>query len=134
LTTTTDLTPPQHDLDLYRGDSVKLLYQLGYYDTADPPVFHAYDLTGVAIAAQIRAKQDDTVALVSFTIDLEDQTDPDTKGMFWVLLSSTLSASSLTATKANPWFWDLQVTWATDDVQTIEWGQVTVDKDVTRAS
>lgn len=134
MTTTTDLRPVEHDLDLWRGDSVLLVYRLGYNDTAAPPVFHAYDLTGVTIAAQIRAKQDDVEPMVEFDIELEDQTDPDTMGMFSVVLTASDSAAGLLATKANPWYWDLQITWAPDDVQTIEWGKVTVDKDVTRAS
>lgn len=132
-TTISDFSPVPHNLVLYRGDTVRMPYRLGTMTDDDPPEFdEPYDLTGVEISAQIRALQDDAEPMAEFDVELLDQTDPDERGMFWIILPASVSAA-LAPTKTKTWFWDLQVVWGPEDVQTIEAGTVEVDKDTTRA-
>lgn len=125
--TETNLSPATHNLVLYRGDSVDLPLRFGTADVAG--AFDVgYDLTGVVFAAQIRAKEDSAVILASFTVTLDDQTDPATVGKLALTLGSG-DTDSLPGTAK----WDLQATWPGATVRTYLAGKVTTHKDTTRA-
>ena len=105
------------DLEIYRGDAFSRTYRILDDDTPR-------DLTGYAIAAQIRVTPNTDTA-VSFTIDMT------------AAASGEVTISLLpnqTADLPQRSVWDLQLTSATnaDDVETLVAGDVSLVLDVTR--
>lgn len=127
-TTVSDLRPAPHNLYFYRGDSVTLAFRLGEGDTSTPPVMvAAYDLTGVVLAAQIRASEDSSTILAEFTVTIGDQTDLAVRGVVGLALTTEQTMTLPTAAR-----WDLQATWPGESVRTYLAGKVSTKKDTTR--
>ena len=99
----------------YRGDTGRWRFVLW----ADAGKTMPVDLTGVAVAAEIRAAPGaQPVTRLACTVTLPNTID--------LVLSATLSATL----PAQAW-WDLQLTYASGDVQTIVGGAVKARGDVT---
>lgn len=109
-------TPANYPLNLYRGDTFRTTFKLWKNKDKTDPV----DLTGIAVAAQIRAKPDSaTLQSLTCTVTLPN--------IIEVFLSPDES-KTLPLTGV----WDLQLTYANGDIQTILAGAVKVTADVTR--
>lgn len=107
--------PGAYDLRLYRGDSYAWRFQL-WTDAAHTI---AFDLTGVAVAAEMRDKSGGaTVIDMTCAVTLPN------------LIDMTLPAASWPQVPAGA-VWDLQLTRPDTRVQTIIAGKVTVTADVT---
>jgi hypothetical protein len=106
----------RYPLYLYRGDDLIPVSFVLWQDTArTEPV----DLTGAAVAAQIRANPDAPVAVdLTCTVALPN--------VIHVSLSGALSAT------APPGSWDLQVSYPSGQVTTVVAGPVFVTPDITR--
>lgn len=101
----------------YRGDTHRWRFMLW----ADPGRTVAVDLTGVAVKAEIRSAPGGSfVAALGCAVTLPNTID--------VQLTAALSAS-LPASGA----WDLQLTYASGEVQTVVKGSVNATGDVTDA-
>lgn len=108
--------PAQLDLDIYRGDSMRM--QLKLSDVVDG-VTQPSDLTGVVAKAEIRDRPaGNTVIPLTVTIEL-----PNIINVFLPPYESI---------KLPPaGVWDLQLTYASGEVKTPVAGQVQVTADVT---
>jgi hypothetical protein len=102
-------------LAIYRGDSAAWQVQLWQDSAMTQPV----DLTGVIVAAQIRATPDSETAISLTTV----VTLPNTIGLS---LSAADSANVLAGV------WDLELTYPNGTVTTVLAGPVVVTPDVTR--
>ena len=104
-----------YPLGLYRGDTARRQFVLW----ADSARTTAVDLTGVAVAAEIRPGTGGTpVAVLALTVSL-----PNTIA----LEIPAAQAAQLPASGQ----WDLQLTYPSGDVQTIVRGAVSVTGDIT---
>lgn len=107
------MQPAKLDLDIYRGDSMRLRIKL--YDQGQNPI----DLTDVAAKSEIRDRPAGCV-IVAFECTI---TLPNVIELFLPAgLSHTLPIGGV---------WDLQLTFLNGEVQTPLAGQVTVIPDVT---
>ena len=106
-----------YPLRLYRGDSYRWRFVLW----ADPDRTVPLDLTGVVVGAEIRVNTG-TTPIYPITIAV---TLPNT-------IDLSLSAAASAQVPATA-IWDLQLTYASGDVQTIVAGPVSVKGDVTNS-
>jgi hypothetical protein len=109
--------PAQKNISIYKGDSYTIVFTLKDPDTEEP-----VDLTGVEVAAEIRATEDAGSALATFTCGHDD--DGGT-------VTLELSPAETTALTVNG-VWDVQLTFTDGWVQTYLKGSVTLVKEVTR--
>jgi len=108
----------EFDLDIYRGDTYRWQFTLWQDLAKTIPV----DLTGAAAASQIRDRPQGTqIANMSCVI-----TPPNT-------VAVTLS-SATSHTLPVKGAWDLELTYASGDVQTPVGGNVSVTPDVTNST
>lgn len=110
------MTPGSVPLALYRGDSYKWTLKVWQDSNKTVP----YDLTGSTSKAEIRTAAAG-VLITSMNVVV---TPPN------ILVATLTAANSLLLTKTGG-VWDLQVTTAGGDVQTLVAGAVTVTMDVT---
>lgn len=109
------MMPATLPLDIYRGDTARWQFKLW----ADPEKTDPVDLTGVVAKAEIRDKSGGSkISELACVI-----TTPNTINM-------TLDAATSRALP-NKGFWDLQLTYPSNDVNTILSGAVTVTPDIT---
>lgn len=128
--------PAQYDIQLYRGDYFEITLRLrdGTWDGATFVPGPYKDLTGWVGQAQIRATPDASTVLATFTVELLDQTVPETKGGVRLFLPDEESA----ALNAPAAAWDFQLTEPggsgdpSERVHTYLRGKVAIEKDVTR--
>jgi hypothetical protein len=114
-TTTPTSGPTRYTLNIYRGDTAGWRFVLWHDSAGTSPV----DLTGVAVAAQMRSRPDDPgFAELAVTVTLPNIID--------VALDAAASASCLAGV------WDLQLTDSAGGVTTVVAGSVFVTADVTR--
>jgi hypothetical protein len=107
------MQPANLPLDLYRGDSGRM--QVTVLDKAQQPV----DLTGVVAKAEIRDRPaGTTIVPLTCVVTLPN------------IIDVTLSAVDSHKLPAKG-VWDLQLTYASGEVQTLLAGQVQVTPDVT---
>jgi uncharacterized metal-binding protein len=110
--------PQKMDLAVYRGDDHSWTFTL-FSDTGATVEF---DLTGVTVKAEIRARSADPVlAILGCTITLPNQID--------VVLTSAQSGM-LTGKLA----WDLQLAMPDSTIKTVVAGAVTVTNDITEST
>lgn len=103
--------PGHYSLELYRGDSFRRQFAL----TADgQPV----DLTGATAAAEIRSAPK-SLPLYAFTCTIVDN-----------VITIAMTAAETSALPAHA-YWDLQVTYASGEVQTFVAGGISVRGDIT---
>ena len=106
-----------HPLRLYRGDTARWRYLLW----ADTATTVPLDLTGVLVAAEIRAGTGTTpITPVGCVVTLPNQID----------LTLTPAATAGLPSSAA---WDLQLTYPSGDVQTIVGGPVLLTGDITHS-
>jgi hypothetical protein len=109
------VTPGQYPLSLYRGDTYRWQFKLW----ADADRTQPADLTGVEAKAQIRDRPGGAIIVgLICTISLPNIID--------VVLNAGLSV-----TLPQVCVWDLQLTYASGDVNTVLAGPVAVTPDVT---
>jgi hypothetical protein len=109
------MMPGKTDLNLYRGDTVRFPAKVW----ADAGKTQPADLTGVTAKAEIRDKAAGKL-LASFACTIEL---PNT-------INLVLDAATSTILPGKG-VWDLQLTYAGGDVQTVVYGSVKVTTDVT---
>jgi hypothetical protein len=102
-------------LTIYRGDTARWQFRLW----ADPTKVSPIDLTTATVKSEIRSNSGLVVTPLVCAVSLPNVID--------VELSATASKALTTA----PAHWDLQLTWASGDVQTPVAGAVTLQQDVT---
>lgn len=112
-------TPALYPLDLYRGDTFRVKFKLWKNKEKTDPV----DLTGVSVAAQIRASATSSAILQELSCVV---TDPNI-----IEVSMTPEESGRLPASG---VWDLQLTYPDTDIQTILAGPVKVTADVTRSA
>lgn len=123
------MNPAQYDIQLYRGDFFELTLRLreGTLSGGGYVPGNYLDLTGwEAPMAQIRATEDATTILASFTTEVLNQTT--TPGAVRLFLTPA-DTGTLPAAAA---VWDVQLTDPESRVYTYLRGKVTITKDVTR--
>jgi hypothetical protein len=108
------MIPGSHDLCVYRGDTGRWQFRLW----TDEAKTQAADLTGATAKAQIRPGHGGTATDMTCTI-----TTPN-------IIDMTLPAGSSPPQRG---LWDLEITYASGDVQTVLAGKVTTQMDVTNA-
>lgn len=111
-------TPANYPLNLYRGDTFKVQFKLWKNKEKTDPV----DLNGVQVAAQIRTKPDSTTLLSLHCVI----TYPN-------IIDVSLTAEESTKLPAAG-YWDLQLTYTNQEVQTVLAGAVKTTLDVTRSA
>jgi hypothetical protein len=122
------MIPAACDISLYRGDYFEMTLRVrqgtltGTTYTPGPYI----DLTGWTPKAEIRANEDATTALATFTTEVLDQVA--SKGAVHLSLPSSESALLSAATA----IWDVQLTDPQTHVYTYLRGKVTITKDITR--
>jgi hypothetical protein len=104
-----------YSLRVYRGDT----HRWRFFLWADSDRTTAVDLTGVTVAAEIRAGTG-TTPVVPLTVSVTAPNQID--------LSLAASAAASLPASAK---WDLQLTYASGDVQTVVAGSVLVSGDIT---
>jgi len=109
--------PAQYALVVYRGDSARWQFRLW----ADAGKTQPVDLTGVVAASEIRRNLG-SAPVVTLTCSIASN-------VITVSLAS-LSSQALPAVA----YWDLQLTYASGDVQTVVTGTVHVSGDVTAST
>jgi hypothetical protein len=110
--------PASHALDLYRGDTFALAVRLW----SDAAHTIPSDLTGATAAAQIRARDADTLVLpITCTV-----ATPNT-------INLAIPATAWASSAPESARWDLQVTYPSGSVRTILAGPVRILDDVTVA-
>lgn len=117
------MTPGKYDLNLYRGDTYAWAFALWHdVDKTDP-----VDLSAATVAAQIRNKAGgDTI--MDMSVEVEAVAPYNT-------ITARIEAETWdTAPGLGSGAWDLQVTYANGDVQTVLAGKVKVTADVTRVT
>jgi hypothetical protein len=102
-------------LALYRGDTHRWQFRLWADATKTSPV----DLTTATVKSEIRSNSGSVVTTLICAITLPNTIDVEL---------SAVESAKLTTPPAQ---WDLQLTWATGDVQTPVAGAVMVQQDVT---
>ncbi len=108
------MQPAKLDLDLYRGDSSRMVVKL--YDQGQQP----FDLTGATAKAEIRDRPaGDTIVPLICTITLPN------------LIEVVLTAQNSFKLTTSLGVWDLQLTFPSGEISTPLAGQVTVTLDVT---
>lgn len=129
--TTSNFSPLVHNLVLIRGDTVDIPFRFGTgeYDeeTCVWTLTEGYDLTGVVFAAQMWINRN-TEKIVDFIIELDDQTDPETRGKFYLRQTAEVM-EELPIVKGK---WDLEATWPGGRVKTYLAGSCDIAKDYTR--
>ena len=128
--TTSNFTPLPHDLVLVRGDTVDIPFRFGSGTKDECGVWtltEGFDLTGVVFASQMWINRN-TEKIVDFTIELADQSDPETRGKFYLQQTAEVM-EDLPIVKGK---WDLQATWPGDRVKTYLAGACSIVKDYTR--
>lgn len=119
------MTPAQHNITVYRGDTKKISLKLTrhYVDTG---VVENVDVTGLTFAAQIRQTQASETPDATFTVQVTNATAGE--------LTLTLPSAQSAVLSQPAMVWDLQSTDAAvpANVQTWLYGNVTVLLDVTR--
>ena len=106
--------PAAYSLTLYRGDSFRVQFRLW----ADAAKTEAVDLTGATAAAEIRAAPQ-SLPLVALACAITDN----------VIEVSLTAGQSIDVPRAA--YWDLQLTYASGEVQTIVAGGVSVREHIT---
>jgi hypothetical protein len=113
------MPPGVYNIGLYRGDTYKAQFALW----RDSKKTLESDLTGVLAQSQIRNKLDGTVlAEFACTVTMPNIVDIVLDPSVWTTWPST----------TNKGVWDLQLTYADGDVQTVVAGDVSVSLDVTQ--
>jgi hypothetical protein len=111
------MLPGTYDLQLYRGDTTRFRFTLWSDDAKTVPL----DLSSASVSAQIRDQPDDTTVLVTLSCAVTPPNNID-------VTVPTASAGALPAVGV----WDLEITWADGDIQTVLAGAVYTAPDVTR--
>ena len=106
------MIPGTYDLCLYRGDTSRWQFRVWLDEAKTIPA----DLTGAAAKAQIRPGHAGTATDMVCVITLPN------------IIAMTLPAGTSPPQRG---LWDLEVTYASGDVQTVLAGKVTVQGDVT---
>jgi len=129
MATASDFRPATHDLVLVRGDTVELHFRFGVGEQTLGvwTLTEGADLSGVEFAAQIWDKSN-TTKLADLTVDLDDQSDPETQGGFFVRGDAAVMAD----VPVGKHKWDLQATWPGGRVKTYLAGSATIKADYTR--
>ncbi len=109
------MIPGVYDLCLYRGDTSKWQFRLWTDEAKTQPA----DLTGATAAAQIRPGHSGTATDMVCVITLPN------------IIDMTLPAGASVPQRG---LWDLEITYASGDVQTVLQGKVTAQGDVTNAA
>jgi hypothetical protein len=109
------MVPVYYSVELYRGDSFRMQVRLW----ADAGKTQPVDLTGASVAAEIRPAPG-AIPAASFTCAI-------TANVIDVSLSA---ADSLNVPQSA--YWDLQITYASGDVQTVIAGGVSVRGEITQ--
>lgn len=108
--------PANYPLDLYRGDTY--YWQFRFWQDAAKTV--ASDLTGVAVASQIRGVNDALLVTLTCVVTLPNIVD----------VTLPAEESKKLSTKAQ--LWDLELTYADGSVWTPAAGAVKVSTDATQ--
>jgi hypothetical protein len=124
--TTIDNSPATVNLIFTQGDDWAKTFRVGSRPDPESAVEY-WDLTDWVGASQIRKKATSTTTLATLTVELGDQSDPDTVGSFTVTLSALASAGLPSAC-----VWDLQLTDPNGIKRTYFAGSVTASREVTR--
>lgn len=119
------MKPASENLELYRGDTFRRRIRLREINPDGTPGAYL-DLTGTTPLAQVRTADRAPEILVTITVDLLDQSDPDTKGGLTISLEPAETAELPDVCK-----WDLQLTWPSGDVTTYVAGKVIPSGQVT---
>ena len=117
--------PTTYNLALYEGDTVDFDVT---YKEGDEGAEVGIALTGSTLLCQIREDATDvaTAAVFTVTADADQVTNP---GLMNVVLDET-NAELLTGGTA--YVYDLEITWANGNIQTIIRGAITVEPGVSR--
>jgi hypothetical protein len=123
------MQPAQCDITLYRGDYFEMTVRLreGTWNGYQYVAGNYLNLTGWTGRAEIRANQDATDVLASFTAEILTQAGSSLGGV--KLSLPTAQTSTLSVASA---VWDFQLTDPASRVYTYLRGSVAVEKDVTR--
>lgn len=121
------VNPIRWDDRLRRGDSFRLGFRPCHVDD-DGVKTYDFNYTGYTGQAQLRRSANSSVVLLEFTVAIADQ--DLTPGLVWV----TATAAQTAPLTEDSGVYDVQLTSPTAEVQTIAYGMLTIDADVTRAA
>lgn len=120
--------PESRNLTIYKGDSFSFTFRLREREEDGTPGGYV-DLTSVFVSSQIRANEDATTIIASFTSTIPDQTVAGNKGKVTLSLDPTVTGNA----GFVGGMYDVQLTYPDSTVRTYLKGGVTVIKEVTRA-
>lgn len=120
-----NLTPPRVDLTLFRGDTTRLTATCTSAATGQP-----VNLAGATVTLTAKRQLTDADADAVFQVKSADGDITISGNVATIIIAGTLTAP-LTAVATL--FYDVQVTGG-DGPQTVVWGTLTVQLDVTRAT
>ena len=109
--------PATYSLALYRGDSFRMQFRLW----ADAAKTQPVDLTGATVAAEIRGAPS-SLPWHAFSCSIASN-----------IIDIAMTADQTAGLPANA-YWDLQVAYASGDVQTIVMGGVSVRGNITSST
>lgn len=108
------MIPGTYDLCLYRGDTGRWQFRLWADEAKTTPA----DLTGATARAQIRPGHSGAATVMTCAITVPN------------IIDMTLPANTAPPARG---LWDLELTYASGDVQTVLTGKVTTQGDITYA-
>jgi hypothetical protein len=119
--------PQRYDIKAYRGDTLSLPFEAR--DASG-----VIDITGHAIAAQIRRSKLDATVVASFTVFVEDAAN----GLYTLVLTAsdfaTVTCGETAEDPLSNYVWDTQITTPAGAVKTTHAGTFIALADVTRSA